>query len=140
MKCHTCFNMHLQYDSIWSIHKEFYVCHSCGKAAIMQLRTVLGCYSNLGWVFGMLRYTGYLDAWLLFWTNAKLITVPDAVCAAVFSWEKENPTGAIFWKEHWKIRELALVFARIRITSQVEQESKSLMVQLHKPVTSRGNH
>lgn len=62
-----------------------YIFHSCGKAAIMQLRTVLGCYSNLAWVFGMLKYTGYLDAWLLFWTNAKLITVPHVVCAAVFS-------------------------------------------------------
>jgi len=32
----------------------------------------------------MLEYTGYLDAQLLFWTGAKLITVPDVVCAAVF--------------------------------------------------------
>lgn len=51
---------------------------------MMQLRTVLGCYSNLSWVFGMLEYTGYLDVWLLFWTDAKLITIPDVVCATVF--------------------------------------------------------
>lgn len=51
---------------------------------MMQLRTVLGCYRNLSWVFGMLEYTGYLDARLLFWTDAKLITIPGVVCAAVF--------------------------------------------------------
>lgn len=71
--------------------------HSCScvlNAMIMQLRTILVCYSNLSWVFGMLEYPGYLNTWLLFWTGAKLITIPDVVCAAVFSQEKENPTGA----------------------------------------------
>lgn len=42
----------------------------------------------------MLEYPGYLNTWLLFWTSAKLITIPDVVCAAVFSQETENPTGA----------------------------------------------
>lgn len=60
----------------------------------MQLRTVLVCYSNLSWVFGMLEYPGYLNTWLLFCTDAKLITIPDVVCAAVFPQEEENPTGA----------------------------------------------
>lgn len=88
----------------------------------------------------MLEYPGYLNTWLLFWTDAKLITIPDVVCAAVFYQEKENPTGAKTLKVHPKIRELALVFAIIWVISQVEQESKSVMVWLLKPVTPRGNH
>lgn len=84
--------MHLQCESTLGIHKELYICHSCGKAAMMQLRTVSGCYSHLSWVSGILEDPGYLDTWLLFCTDAKLITVPAKM--QLFSLEKKRiPLG-----------------------------------------------
>lgn len=70
--------------------------HNCScalNAVIMQLRTVPICYSNLSRVFEMLEYPGYLNTWLLFWTDVKLITIPDVVCTAAFP-QEEDPTGA----------------------------------------------
>lgn len=112
--------MHLKCNSTLIIHKELYICASC-KAQLQlcsegsdnAIENSIGLLQYFIWVFGMLEYPGYLNTWLFFWTGAKLITIPDVVCAAVFSQEKENPTGAKTLKVHQKIRELALVFAII---------------------------
>lgn len=86
----------------------------------------------------MLECTGCLHAWLLFWTDAKLITTPDALCVVVIPLEYENHTGAKTYNEHWKIKVLALEFATMWVTLPVE--SKSSVVHMQKTVTPKENH
>lgn len=58
-----------QRNSTLSIHKKWSVCHSCGKAAILQLRAVLGCLQSfiLGiWSAVLFQLSGWV-AFILHW-------------------------------------------------------------------------